>query len=116
MIGQVLMSLVNNAVEAIPASQKKDQRLVRISTSFDDKGVILRVEDTGVGVPEGIRESIFDASFSTKHAAGMGVGLAICKTVVEQHKGTIAVGDSAHGGALFTLRFPCEPEGTTSRK
>ncbi len=108
MVGQVLMSLINNAVEAIPASQKKDKRLVRISTSFDENEVILRVEDTGVGIPENIRDSIFDASFSTKHAAGMGAGLAICRSVVEQHKGSIAVGDSVHGGALFTLRFPCE--------
>lgn len=110
MIGQVLMSLVNNGVEAIQAEQKGEERVVRLSTTFDEQWIILVVEDSGIGVPESLRESIFEASYSTKHAAGMGAGLAVTKSVVEQHKGSIGVGDSPYGGARFTLRFPRESE------
>jgi PAS domain S-box-containing protein len=106
MIGQVLMSLVSNAAEAMAESEDGDSRRIWISTSSTDDWILLVVDDSGRGVPREQRESIFDASFSTKHGAGVGVGLAVCRAVVQQHDGEIDVEDSPRGGARFILRFP----------
>ncbi len=69
----------------------------------------LAVADTGPGVPQAERTRIFDAFFST-HSGGMGMGLAICRSIAEAHHGHITVGQDAHlGGALFTIELPTAP-------
>jgi len=86
-IRQALLNLIRNAREAM---QKGGD--LSISVRRDGRGVEIRVEDTGPGVPEAVRASIFDPFFTTKQR-GTGLGLAVTREIIE-----------AHGGAIF-----CEP-------
>ncbi len=79
------------------------------STSF----VIIEVEDSGSGVPDLLRDQIFDA-FVTTRPDGSGLGLAICRTIVQEQGGTINVENVAGSGARFTVAFPVTGDDTTS--
>ena len=84
-----------------------------ISTAQDDEHVVVRVEDSGTGVPEAIRERIFDPFFTTKEVGkGTGQGLAICRdVVVSKHGGSLEVADNEGGGAIFIVRLPIDGAG-----
>ena len=97
---QVLINLALNSLEATPPEGQ-----VRLSAGEDSRGVWLRVEDSGPGVPVEIRSRIFEPFFTTK-AQGSGLGLSIVHAIVAQHGGTLEVGDAAGGGARFVLRLP----------
>jgi signal transduction histidine kinase len=76
--------------------------------------VYVRIQDSGPGVPTAIREKIFESHFTTKqsdalHASGMGLGLAIARSIVEKHRGTIEVQNAEEGGAVFTVKLPVAP-------
>ncbi|MBL8834005.1 MAG: PAS-domain containing protein [Rhodospirillales bacterium] len=107
-IAQVVSNLVVNAQQAVRA--RSDGRMLRIGLSVDaeDAGfVTLGVSDNGGGVPEALRTRIFDPFFTTKpQGAGTGVGLSVCRGIVEAHDGSIEVDDSDQGGARFTVRLP----------
>jgi signal transduction histidine kinase len=97
---QVLINLALNALEATsPGGQ------VRLAAGEDSRGVWLRVEDTGPGIPVEIRNRILEPFFTTK-AQGSGLGLSIVHAIVAQHGGTLEVGDAPGGGASFLLRLP----------
>jgi len=68
--------------------------------------VIVRVSDTGPGIPEEALSSIYDPFFTTKGERGTGLGLAICKKIIETHKGTIVAENRPEGGAMFTVQLP----------
>ena len=101
---QVILNLVINAMDAIADSDMK-KREVGLSTARDGDRAEIRVADTGPGIAASDVAKIFDPFFTTK-PQGMGMGLAIAKTIVEAHRGTIAVASLASGGALFTIRLP----------
>jgi signal transduction histidine kinase len=70
----------------------------------------VRISDTGAGIPEEARERIFDLGFTTRGAAGgSGLGLALCRRIVEDHGGSIEVEGVAGRGTTFTVRIPTEP-------
>jgi len=71
------------------------------------EGVELRLADTGPGVPEELREEIFNPFVTTKKT-GVGLGLSIVSKIVDGHQGSIHVESAAGGGAVFTLFFPLE--------
>ncbi|MBS0207695.1 MAG: hypothetical protein JSS27_01955 [Planctomycetes bacterium] len=97
---QVMLNLLTNAAEAVgPHGQ------VRISVATDGETLKLQVSDTGPGVPEELREAIFEPFFSTKHL-GTGLGLALVRRFVEEAWGTIHCQDSAEGGAEFCVNLP----------
>jgi PAS domain S-box-containing protein len=102
-IDQVLMNLVVNASDAMP----EGGRLV-VGTGVGEGGTAwLSVEDTGQGVPEGIRDRIFEPFFTTKGAdKGSGLGLAVVHGIVAQHDGTIRVSDREGGGTVFRIELP----------
>jgi signal transduction histidine kinase len=101
---QVLMNLVLNAIQAMPGGG-----VVRIACGQRRRGGhdygALTVEDEGPGVPEPIREKIFNPFFTTKEK-GLGLGLAIAERIVDQHGGFLDVENRAEGGARFTLLLP----------
>ncbi|HEU0082890.1 MAG TPA: MASE4 domain-containing protein [Bradyrhizobium sp.] len=102
---QVLLNLVKNAVEAM-SSLPPEARRLRLKTGFDGRSsVSLSVEDSGPGIPEQDRERIFDPRFTTK-PGGMGLGLAICFTVVENHGGKLRLVKSDPDGSVFELTLP----------
>ncbi len=114
-IGQVIMNLVNNAVESIihaPDFQEKLKRSapvsgeISIETHNRNDEIIITVEDNGPGISENDLAKIFDPFFTRKKTLGMGVGLSICYGIIEDHKGVIYANNAPPGGAVFTIRLP----------
>lgn len=106
-IRQVVVNLVTNAQQALEGVDAK--RVVSIRTRYDkDKGeVLLKVSDTGPGVPPEISSRIFDPLFTTKGPGeGTGLGLALCRRIVETHGGRIELEKSSALGTTFVVAFP----------
>ncbi len=104
-ITQVVINLVLNAQQAL--RERSGDRRIWIETGRWEDGVFLAVSDNGPGVPEAIRERIFEAFFTTKPlGVGTGIGLAVCRNIVEAHGGTITVEDRPGGGARFRIVLP----------
>src|SRR6476620_988811 len=102
---QVLLNLVKNAIDAM-SSVAPDARRLRLTTGFDGHStVLLAVQDSGPGIPIEDRERMFDPFFTTK-SGGMGMGLAICFTVVENHGGKLRLVKSDSDGSIFELAIP----------
>jgi signal transduction histidine kinase len=102
---QVLLNLIKNAIEAM-SSVAPQARLLRLTTSFDGRSkVLLSVQDSGPGIPVEDRERIFDPFFTTK-SGGMGLGLAICYSVVENHGGKLRLLKSDSDGSIFEIAIP----------
>lgn len=96
----VVYNLVRNAVEAMGTSGS-----ITICASPHDGGAVVSIRDTGPGIPEQIRNKIFEPFFSTKKK-GSGLGLAICQKIIDEHGGSISV-DSAPGqGTTFLITLP----------
>jgi PAS domain S-box-containing protein len=101
----VVMNLLVNAQQVLQG--QPPPRRVRITTSATEDGAVLRVEDNGPGVPPAARERIFEPFFTTKPAgAGTGIGLSVCRGIVDSHGGRIAVEEAAGGGSAFTVHLP----------
>ncbi|MDB5608723.1 MAG: twocomponent sensor histidine kinase [Bradyrhizobium sp.] len=102
---QVLLNLAKNAIDAM-SSVVPEARRLRLTTSFDGRAtVLLSVQDSGPGIPVEDRERIFDPFFTTK-SGGMGLGLAICSTVIENHGGKLRLVKSDSDGSIFELAIP----------
>jgi two-component system NtrC family sensor kinase len=107
-IVQSLLALMINAVEAMP--EGGELTLATCEAPDDDGFVLLKVTDTGAGVPAEVRDRIFDPFFSTKNETkGVGLGLAVVFGIVRRHGGTVSVDSAPHEGATFTLRLPRRP-------
>jgi signal transduction histidine kinase len=105
---EVILNLMQNAIDAMKDFSGR-RRILRIETDrHGDEAIVISVEDTGPGIePEKIK-SIFDPFFSTK-AKGMGLGLAISKSIVERHHGELSVSSGIDGGARFQIILPIKP-------
>ncbi|KHA64642.1 ATP-binding protein, partial [Sphingomonas sp. Ant20] len=102
-IQQVLVNLIRNAIQSMACAP--DKRLT-IATLADREGwVRISVADTGAGIDPAIRERLFDA-FSTTKSDGMGLGLSICRTIVEAHGGRIWVEPTCPAGTAFHFTIP----------
>jgi signal transduction histidine kinase len=101
---QVLLNLIINATDAMSADAAKRHEL-RIASSVKDTSVIVTVEDTGTGIAPDKIGSIFDAFVTTK-PGGMGLGLSICKSIVESHGGQILATSVAGSGSVFRIVLP----------
>ncbi len=103
---QVLINLLLNSIQAMPGGGR-----VRISAQevVEDhrREVLLRVEDSGEGIPEKDRERVFDPFFTTKQG-GTGLGLSIVYSIVKEHRGRIDLRSQAGEGTAFTIIFPQE--------
>jgi signal transduction histidine kinase len=100
---QVIMNLVMNAIEAMHAT---DRRLLRIKTELTASSAVrLSVEDSGSGIGSSDIDRVLNPMFSTK-SGGMGMGLSICRTIVENHGGRIWAQSRPGGGALFRIELP----------
>lgn len=109
---QVVLNLVMNAVEAMRDS-KTCARRISISCRRADRAVEVRMQDTGPGISPERRESVFDAFVTTKRQ-GMGLGLAICRSIVESHGGRIRVEPGDGGaGATFVFELPAIADART---
>jgi len=103
---QVLNNLIINASHALEDTSEAKLRIrSHIAAKVTGEYIDLVVEDNGQGIPEDIRESLFDPYVSSK-AKGSGLGLAIVKRIVEEHSGSVWTRDSKLGGAAMHLRLP----------
>jgi len=109
---QAFLNLVQNAYEAMQDEGHDGTLLVEVqpATRNDREGVELRLADTGPGVPEELRDEIFNPFVTTKKT-GVGLGLSIVSKIVDGHHGSIHVENAPGGGAVFTLFFPLEETG-----
>lgn len=98
-IEQVLLNLIVNAFAAMP-----DGGTVTIRLRQDDESAMIDVADTGTGIPEDLRDRVFDPYFTT-HNTGTGMGLALSEKIVHQHGGTIEF-QSSSNGTVFTVSLP----------
>jgi two-component system, LuxR family, sensor kinase FixL len=103
-IQQVLVNLVRNAFEAL-AAQPLEPTLVMQSSRAESGGVEFAVIDNGEGIDHGSLDRVFDAYFSTR-AGGMGMGLAICRTLIEAHQGRINVSSNPGVRTIFYFTLP----------
>jgi PAS domain S-box-containing protein len=114
-IGQVIMNLVNNAVESIINAPDFQEKLnqptpfggeISIDTYNREENIIISVKDNGPGISESDLEKVFDPFFTRKKNMGMGIGLSICQSIIEDHKGVLYANNVPQGGAVFTIRLP----------
>lgn len=118
-IGQVFLNILINAAHAIAGKNPdgKTMGTITISTRLDREHAEICIGDNGAGIPENIRERIYDPFFTTKAVGkGTGQGLAIAHNViVKKHGGTISCVSEVDRGTVFTLRLPIESTLTDSR-
>ena len=102
-VQQVILNLVMNAIEAM---HEAPSRVLRIQTSLSKPYLAhVSIEDTGSGIDPTSRERIFRALFTTK-SSGMGMGLSICQSIIESHKGRIWASPGAESGSVFHVELP----------
>ncbi|MBW2606043.1 MAG: PAS domain S-box protein [Deltaproteobacteria bacterium] len=109
---QVIFNLITNARDALNQKQELEEdsasRFIRIRSSHDGERVTLTVSDNGIGIPESLRERIFEAFFTTKEMGeGMGLGLSISYGIVKDYGGDIDIESKEGLGTTFKLSFPC---------
>lgn len=110
-IQQVVVNLIRNAVQAM---QDSECRELRIRTEADEAGgVAVEIADSGPGLPADVADRIFDR-FKTTRAGGMGMGLAICKSVLDAHESMLQFRAGENGGTVFRFSLPPAGEGTTN--
>jgi signal transduction histidine kinase len=100
---RVIMNLINNATEAMKNMEGGKQ--LEIASGVVHDKIVVRVSDSGPGIPSGIRERIFDPFYTTKND-GTGIGLSLSQRIIIDHNGAIAAGESRWGGAEFTIELP----------
>ena len=104
---RVFVNLVMNAYESMAAEGGKLQVSIRPDQSRGRRGVEVRIEDSGPGIPAEQREQIFNPFFTTKKS-GVGLGLSIVSKIVDDHRGAIRVESEPGKGACFRVFFPAE--------
>jgi len=109
---EVLINLVRNAIEAM-ADVADDRRLLRVSAERDaGNQIVVAIEDSGPGVDPRQSAKLFDAFVTTK-AQGMGLGLALCRMIVERHAGALSIEPGVPRGSIFRLVLPAATCGGT---
>jgi nitrogen-specific signal transduction histidine kinase/CheY-like chemotaxis protein len=112
-LGQLFLNLLINAAHAIPEGHVADN-VIRVSCRTERNTVVVEVADTGSGIAEEHIARVFDPFFTTKAVgSGSGLGLSICKGIVEAHGGTLAVTSQLGSGSTFVVRLPTVAVRTT---
>ena len=101
-LGQAFLSLLLNAVDALTPVGK-----IRFRTYADDQRIHIEVRDNGCGIPESEMANVFDPFFTTKDVGkGMGLGLTVCRNIVQAHQGDIRINSKPQAGTLVSIRLP----------
>ncbi len=108
---EVFTNLINNALDAMP-----DGGTISIKTRREDGHIILTIGDTGVGIPESVRDRIFDPFFTTKGVRSTGLGMSISYSIIDRHKGTITVASEEGKGTIFTIQLPVHEQARKEEK
>ncbi|MFC1901487.1 sensor histidine kinase [Chloroflexota bacterium] len=103
-IRQVLVNIINNAVQAMPEGGK-----LTIGAGTVNNAIQVEITDTGISIPEEAINKIFDPLYTMK-AKGIGLGLAVCKSIIERHQGHIEAASQVGKGTTFTVSLPLKTE------
>ncbi|MCK9389658.1 MAG: PAS domain S-box protein [Sulfuritalea sp.] len=104
LLEQALLNVLRNAVESM-RDTLPEQRQIDITLTCSDGYALLTIADHGCGIDAGVADKLFDPLFTTK-AEGMGMGLAICRSVVENHRGRLSFEANPGGGTVFHILLP----------
>jgi signal transduction histidine kinase len=104
---QVMLNLLRNAHEAMMQSKRRELDVTTMR--LDNKSIQIAVTDSGPGLPDEIAQHVFEPFHTTKHN-GMGLGLSICRSIVEAHGGKMGYLPNCDGGAIFQITLPATPE------
>jgi len=102
---QVILNLITNALDAMNAVTDRPRVLRLRSDIQDPHRVLVSVEDSGAGIEPKEIDRIFDAFFTTK-PQGMGIGLSLCRSIIEAHNGRLWVSSSSDRGSVFSMALP----------
>jgi len=107
---QVILNLMLNAFSAMSGTGLDGaRRLVVRTNSIDESNVLVEVQDSGTGIAADRLESIFDP-FITSKPEGLGLGLSICRSIIERHGGKISAANNPDRGAKFSIMLPVTRE------
>lgn len=106
---QVILNLVTNAVDAMTVVPV-ERRELTITSRLEDLNVVVSVRDNGTGITQDAQKRIFEAFYTTK-SKGMGMGLAICRSIMQAHSGSLDVSSADGGGTTFVFRLPIDAGG-----
>jgi PAS domain S-box-containing protein len=98
---EVLTNIINNALDAMPQGGE-----MRVTTFRENSSVAIKIEDTGIGIPEEIKDRIFDPFFTTKGPQSTGLGMSVSYGIINRHKGIITVDSMEGKGSTFTIILP----------
>ena len=101
---RAILNLTQNAVEAM-----RGGGTLRVESRCDGEAALVRVTDTGSGIPDGIRETVFEPFVTHAKSGGLGLGLAIVRKIVEDHGGAVSIAEDSEGGNAFEIRLPIAP-------
>ena len=104
---QVVLNLIMNGSEAMSAIMDRAKVLTISSERIEPGGVLVAVKDTGAGIDPAIADRIFESLFTTK-PNGMGMGLSICRSIIEAHGGRLWASPNAPHGAIFQFTLPAD--------
>ena len=108
---QVILNLLRNAMEAVQLPQPGVRKEITVDVGREGaEAVSVRVADRGAGIPEGDLERVFESFYSTK-PSGLGIGLAICRKLIEAHGGALWASHNPGGGARFQFTLPVAAPG-----
>jgi PAS domain S-box-containing protein len=109
---QVILNLVRNASDAMSGVEDRPRQLAVRTERDGDDAVRMTVQDSGIGIDLRNMDRLFDAFYTTK-TAGMGMGLSVCRTIIESHRGRLWAAPNNGPGTIFSFSIPRAPEGVT---
>jgi signal transduction histidine kinase len=103
---QVFLNLLVNAIDALDLTDAGSERAIRIEAEAVESELVIRISDTGPGMKPELLARIFEPFVTTKDVGkGTGLGLAVCRRIVEEHGGSIEASSEESRGSVFTIRF-----------
>lgn len=108
LIQQVILNLTRNAIEAINSSENAERRVgIDIQADHDAETITICLTDTGSGIADDLRDSMFKP-FTTGRKDGLGMGLSLCQSIIENHAGRIWLSETGNHGSTFCFSLPTE--------
>ncbi len=105
---QVILNLMINAIEAMGGTNDAPRELLIVTETTEPSAVHVAVQDSGPGLAPEVLERLFDAFYSTK-PTGLGLGLSICRSIIEAHGGRLWATANVPRGAVFQFTLPAQP-------